>query len=196
MHQLQLVRLDSESSIKELESLAHLRIEVFRSWPYLYNGSLDYEIEYLKKYMQSQRSAIFLLKEGDTSVGATTCLPLADVDEVKQPFIDKGLSAEDYFYFGESVILEPYRGLGWGHQFFNVREQWAANWSQYRYTCFCAVDRPNNHPQKPLNYRGNETFWIKRGYIRYPELFCQMEWQDILETKPTFKNLTFWIKPI
>ena len=196
MGELQLTRLDSNSSKFELESLAHLRIEVFRSWPYLYNGTLDYEMEYLTSYIQSSRAAIFILKDGTKAIGATTCLPLSDVEEVKKPFLDKKLNVDEYFYFGESVLLETYRGYGWGHQFFNVREQWAAQWPQYKYTCFCAVERPENHPQRPVNYRDNEVFWRKRGYTKYPELFCQLEWLDMLETEPTFKNLTFWIRSI
>jgi hypothetical protein len=31
-----------------LDGVASLRIAVFRDWPYLYDGSLDYEREYLR----------------------------------------------------------------------------------------------------------------------------------------------------
>ena len=33
-----------------LEDLAQLRIKVFRAFPYLYDGSIDYEMSYLETY--------------------------------------------------------------------------------------------------------------------------------------------------
>lgn len=33
-----------------LDDLAALRVKVFREWPYLYEGSLDYERNYLRRY--------------------------------------------------------------------------------------------------------------------------------------------------
>ena len=42
-----------------LDNLAALRIEVFRDFPYLYEGSTEYEKEYLKTYSLSTDSMIF-----------------------------------------------------------------------------------------------------------------------------------------
>ncbi len=39
-----------------ITSLAQLRIEVFREFPYLYDGDLDYEETYLDTYLQSDKS--------------------------------------------------------------------------------------------------------------------------------------------
>lgn len=36
-----------------IADLARLRIEVFRAFPYLYEGSEDYEVSYLATYAQS-----------------------------------------------------------------------------------------------------------------------------------------------
>ena len=36
-----------------LDDLARLRIAVFRDWPYIYEGSLDYERAYLESYRAS-----------------------------------------------------------------------------------------------------------------------------------------------
>ena len=96
-----------------LEELAALRIEVFRDFPYLYDGSLRYEREYLDRYAQSDRSVFVLALEFNRLVGAATALPLEDADEEFQaPFRDAGLPAEQVFYFGESVLQSPYRGQG------------------------------------------------------------------------------------
>ena len=40
-----------------LDGVAALRIAVFRDWPYLYDGTLDYEREYLQTYRTSANAA-------------------------------------------------------------------------------------------------------------------------------------------
>ena len=46
-------RLLGESLGAALEDVARLRIAVFRTWPYLYDGDLAYEQEYLQTYRDS-----------------------------------------------------------------------------------------------------------------------------------------------
>ena len=38
-----------------IDALAHLRIRVFRDWPYLYDGSVAYEAQYLSAVNSSTR---------------------------------------------------------------------------------------------------------------------------------------------
>ena len=176
------------------DDLAKLRIAVFRDFPYLYEGSLDYEKEYLKTYANSERAFLFAVYDGDKMVGATTCIPLSDeTAEVQAPFKDAGLDIDSIFYFGESILLFQYRGLGLGHRFFDEREKHAASFGTYKTTCFCSVERIN-HPAQPADYRPNDAFWIKRGYHKVPELKATMEWPDIGETESTPKTMIFWMK--
>ena len=46
-----------------LDELAKLRIEVFRDFPYLYEGDLAYERRYLDRYAQSDQSVFVLALE-------------------------------------------------------------------------------------------------------------------------------------
>ena len=43
-----------------LKDLAALRIQVFREFPYLYQGTLEYEARYLKSYANSERSLVVI----------------------------------------------------------------------------------------------------------------------------------------
>ena len=54
------------------EPLAQLRIAVFRDFPYLYDGSLNYEMQYLQTYAGSPRSLLFAAFDGGKMGGATT----------------------------------------------------------------------------------------------------------------------------
>lgn len=186
------------ASISELfDDLARLRIQVFRDYPYLYEGSVDYEHEYLATYANSPEALLFAVYDGKEMVGATTCIPLADeTDEVKEPFIRNHLDIGEIFYFGESILLKPYRGLGLGHKFFDVRESHAAGSGAYKTTCFCAVSRPDNHPARPDDYRPNDVFWLKRGYTRHPGLKSFFDWTDIGDLHSTSKPMVYWTRPL
>lgn len=178
------------------DDLAKLRITVFRDFPYLYEGSLDYEKEYLKIYSKSERAFLFAVYDGEKMVGATTCIPLSDeTNEVQAAFKNAGSDIGKIFYFGESILLTQYRGLGLGHRFFDEREKHAAGFGTFKTTCFCSVERIN-HPAQPADYRPNDAFWIKRGYHKVPELTTTMEWPDIGETISTPKTMIFWTKEI
>lgn len=179
------------------ESLAQLRIRVFRDYPYLYEGTLDYELDYLNIYAQSDRALLFAVYDGEKMVGATTCIPLAEeTPEVQEPFLKAGYALSEIFYFGESILLPEYRGLGIGHRFFDEREAHATSFGTYRFTCFCAVDRPQDHPMRPAGYRPLDAFWTQRGYRKESSLVSQFIWPDLGETEGSAKNMIYWIRPL
>lgn len=92
--------------------------------------------------MQSPGTAVVVAKDGDKVVGASTCLPLKDeMACIRAPFEERGLSTDDFFYFGESVLLESYRGQGIGVRFFEERERHARSASNASFAVFCAVRR-------------------------------------------------------
>jgi len=61
-----------------LGDVAGLRITVFREWPYLYDGDLEYERRYLQAYRERDRSILVGAFDGGRLVGASTGAPLAD----------------------------------------------------------------------------------------------------------------------
>jgi GNAT superfamily N-acetyltransferase len=179
------------------EPLGRLRIEVFREYPYLYEGTPEYEAEYLNTYIRSDRSFLLTVWEADALVGATTCIPLTDeTEEVQEPFAKAGYDPDAVFYFGESILLPAYRGMGIGNRFFDAREAHAASFGTYALTCFCAVDRPADHPLRPKDYRPLDAFWTKRGYRMAPELTSIFTWPDLGSTVSTPKTMIYRTRPI
>lgn len=186
---------------KEIESvfdpLAQLRIAVFRAYPYLYEGSLNYELEYLKTYSNSERAMLFALWDENKMVGATTCIPLLDeTADVQAPFLAADIPLESVFYFGESILLDAYRGQGFGKRFFDVREEHATQFPEIEFTCFCAVKRGNDHPLKPDNYKPLDDFWTSRGYHQAQELQSTFMWPDIGELEDSPKEMIYWKRNI
>lgn len=189
-----LVLKGSEIS-KYKNEIAKLRIEIFRDFPYLYEGDLEYEERYLKVYEDSESSIIVLAIKSNAFIGATTALPLKDEnDYVKTPFLNMGVNIEKIFYFGESVLKKEYRGLGIGKMFFKFREEHARSFGSFDITCFCAVDRPNNHKLKPAGYQPLDAFWISLGYKKEPNLISSFSWKDIGDDFETGKPMIYWMK--
>ncbi len=177
---------------QDLDALAELRCGVFRDWPYLYEGSRDYEARYLQVYIDCPRALAILVWDGKDCIGASTVIPLSDAPaDMQQPFIAAGMDLSRIDYFGESVLLHPYRGRGLGVKFFELREAHARALG-LPVCAFCAVQRPDDHPLRPADYVGNDEFWHKRGYRKAPELQTTLEWPDIGETASTRKPMTFW----
>jgi len=179
-----------------LGEVATLRIAVFRDWPYLYAGDLDYEREYLATYTRSPDNVFVLVFAGDKVIGASTGLPLNDETPAFQaPFVARGLPVADVFYFGESVLLPEYRGLGLGHAFFDHREVHARALGRFAFTAFDAVDRAEDDPRRPPGHRTNDAFWQKRGYQRQPDMQMQLDWDEI-GIGEINHSLTFWLRPL
>ncbi len=174
--------------------LARLRVEIFRDWPYLYRGDLDYERGYLAKYADLPDATIVVARVRGRIVGASTALPLARAEPaMQQPFIAAGHALTDWYYFGESVLEPAYRGRGVGVSFFTARESRAAVLG-YRKTTFCAVERPERHRLRPRGYVPLDAFWTKRGYTRRPELMSRFNWQDIDQNAETPHKMIFWTR--
>ncbi len=180
-----------------ITDLAALRIKVFREFPYLYEGSMAYEHQYLQAYSAATDAIVVIAFDGDRVIGASTGMPMEhETENVKQPWSDRGYSLQEIFYFGESVLLPEYRRQGIGVAFFHHREKWAASFDRFRFLTFCAVVRPDNHPLKPNNYKPLDTFWNNKGFTKTKDTVCLMKWQDIDKEVDTDKQLHFWVKQL
>lgn len=187
--------LHGEAVIPHLEAVATLRMTVFADYPYLYEGDIGYETDYLRRYAASPRALFVLARDGAQVVGASTAIPLdEDADSFQRAFRAAGILPATVFYFGESVLLPAFRGRGIGHAFFDAREQRARELGR-QICAFCAVDRAADDPRRPEGYRGNEAFWDKRGYRRQPAMRCELDWPEPgIGDVP--HSLTFWLRSL
>jgi GNAT superfamily N-acetyltransferase len=179
-----------------LDAVAALRIAVFAEYPYLYEGSLDYERHYLASYAGSPASLVVVALDGDRAVGASTAMPLADhSDAVVPPLQRAGFAPGSVYYFGESVLEPAYRGRGLGARFFEERERRARELG-FATAAFCAVDRPPDHPRRPPGYQPPGALWRRHGFVRRPDIVGEFSWRDLGDAGETAKPMVFWIKAL
>lgn len=186
-----------DAILPHVAALARLRRIVFRDWPYLYGGDDAYEAEYIATYARCARAALVVAWDGQAAVGVSSCLPLLDETEnVVAPFRAAGEDPSRWFYFGESVLLQAYRGTGVGIAFFDRRENHARSFGAYSHAAFCAVQRPYDHPMRPLDAVPLDGFWRRRGFERHLSLTCTMRWRDLGHMDETDHTMQFWTKDL
>jgi GNAT superfamily N-acetyltransferase len=176
--------------------VARLRITVFREWPYLYDGDLEYERRYLQAYKGNDQALIVGAYEGDWLVGASTGAPLVQhASDFAEAFRGSTVPVESMFYCAESVLLPAYRGRGIGKTFFDLREKHARS-NGFTHIGFCAVQRPDDHPLRPARYTPLDGFWKKRGYAQLPGVTASFSWKDVDQPAETRKSLQFWMRQL
>lgn len=184
-----------EAILAGVPELARLRIQVFREFPYLYEGSLDYEREYLRIYASTPGAVVVTARDpadANRIVGAATAMPLAaEHAELLASFRAAGIPVDRFYYCAESVLEAAYRGRGAGHAFFDHREAQASTMG-FSECCFLAVDRPSDHPRRPADYRPHDAFWIKRGYRIEPGFKASFSWRDLDECQQSPKPMSLW----
>lgn len=187
-------RLTGRDLIGALDDLARLRIEVFREWPYLYDGDEGYEKSYLQTYRDSPEAILVCAFDGGRIVGMSTGTPMTDhAADFAEALEGEDLDLSHVFYCAESVLLPAFRGRGLGHAFFDAREAHARDLG-YVYSAFCAVVRPHDHPLKPQNYAPLDPFWRKRGYAPVDGAVASFRWKDLDMPAETDHPLQFWMR--
>ncbi len=179
-----------------LDGVAALRIAVFRDWPYLYDGSLEYERAYLQTYRDSPGALLVGAFHAGRLVGASTSTPMEDHAEAfAEPLARIGLPVERILYGAESVLLPAFRGKGLGHRFIDLREAHARALGR-SHVAFCSVTRPEDHPMRPAHFRTNDAFWLGRGYQPLKGVFAEFAWRDLGDAAETVKPLQFWMREL
>ena len=77
---VQVAPLTGDALHAALDDLAALRIAVFAAYPYLYDGSEEYERKYLAEFTASPDAVLVAARDGERIVGAATASPLAAQD--------------------------------------------------------------------------------------------------------------------
>ena len=114
-------------------------------------------------------------------------------DAIKAPFLAARADVGRIFYFGESVLLPQFRGMGIGNRFFDEREA-AARAAGATHATFCAVARESDHPLRPADVRDLTPFWTKRGYRLAPRFEASLSWTEVGGTEETPHLMRFWAK--
>lgn len=164
---------------QHINSIAGLRISIFKEYPYLYDGDIQTEMEYLKSYTKSKHSVLIIVKDKQNIIGAVTGIPLAEADEIFLTPFAKNQSIQSIFYLGEILLLKEYRGKGIGYQMYRMFEDLVRQKTEYHKIALAEVIRCQHDPRKPKNYTSLQKFWVRLGYVEHSDMVIQANYKEI-----------------
>ena len=179
-----------------IEAITNVCLAAYREYPYLYEGSLEEYGPIIARYAESQHGVVCAVFDGNTLVGAATGMPLNEMAEkYQQPLLDHNHDTSKIFYLGELVLFAKYRNQGYGKKMYQAVEEWAQKNTRCSTLALCAaIEDP--HPLKPDNYHSSESFWIKNGLEKHPEMILVGCWRCIGEEDNSYHPMIFWTKEI
>jgi GNAT superfamily N-acetyltransferase len=179
---------------EQLENLGKLRIEVFKEYPYLYEGNPDYEKKYLNVYAQNRDSFVPMLFDADKLVGAATAIPMRYLDaSTHTPILAAGYLPEEMLYIGEILLLPEYRGKGHGKKLMEQTLEFCKSYNKAHMATLATVIREGKVPK---GYKNLDGFWTAFGFRAQPSMVGKLSWKDIGENAETPKQMQYWVKRV
>ncbi len=184
-----------------IREVAGIRIRGFRAFPYLYEGSLDYEEKYLEMYATEGRAMLVRAMDGEKTVAIATATPLhCSCDIVADaPVLMRraGFAPETFFHYAEIIVLPEYRGRGIARMIYAEREKTARGFG-FTNLCLASVVRAEDHPLKPRDYVPAERVWIKDGF-QPTEAYFTYDWPTIQadgSVREEANPMRFWTRAL
>lgn len=184
-----------------LDIIADFRIKYFKEFPYLYEGTIDYEKHYLQGFAKDPKSILILIKFENRVIAVSTALPLmseADIlDDTSARFKEAGYQPEDFFYYSEVLIAPDFRKEGLLRKIYAIREKWARSFGFNQLT-LATVIREKTHPLRPSGYVEIESIWKHFGFQK-TSIEIDYKWPTIFpdgSVKEVNNKMVFWHKAL
>lgn len=173
--------------------IAKIRTEMFREFPYLYDGSEEYEKEYLETYFKCPKALVILAFVNGKVRGFSSSIPLdSENDEITQPFRDSNIDMADYYYIGEVMLRPELQKMGLTHKFYGFHFD-AFLKGGYKAATFLTVQRDADHPQRPKDYTPIDGICKYFGFRKDPKLIGEMEWKRVDTGKDEINTVDYWV---
>ena len=179
-----------------LDGVASLRIDIFREFPYLYDGKREDELNYLKRYAERPGACVITASDTDTLVGAATGIPLQyEHRTMVEPVRAADYPVDEMYYVGEMLFYPKYRKRGLGRRLLSLIEEHVRSLGGFRYLICATVARPADHAIRPVEYVPIERFLARTGFVPIPDTTTHITWRetDGIDRK---HPMIFWIKEL
>ena len=180
-----------------LEIAAQWRIQEFKGFPYLYEGSLEYEAMYMHECEKNPEAILIVGERNHEILGFTTGIPIGTMSDHLQSLRDKLPNAHEYYYLAECIFSPTVRGRGFAQKGIKLFEGVVKELG-YKKICFLTVIRDENHPLRPKRYFDKDPIW-KRWNYQKTDLILEFPWPTIQADGSVIDFLNpmrFWEKDI
>lgn len=189
-------KLQGEEVLSYLPDLAALRTSEFKNYPYLYDGDIKREHEYLSTYVKCKDFVLLAMIDDSHVIGVTTGIPIKEEEKAfKIAFIDSKYDIKDVFYLGETIILPEYRGRGLSRLMIKTIEQHAVG-QGFKVLSLATINRSPDDIRKPEDYVSLDGLWNKYGYDKQDGIKVNLSWREIGQSEETKQEMIFWFKEL
>ena len=189
--------LRGQEMIPYLETAAEWRIKEFKSFPYLYQGNLEYESMYMHECEKNPEAILIVGERNNEILGFTTGIPIGTMSDLLQSLRNKLPNAHEYYYLAECIFAPTVRGRGFAQKGIKLFEE-VVDELGYKKICFLTVIRDENHPLKPQRYLNKDPIWSRWKYQK-TDLILEFPWPTIQADGSVIDFLNpmrFWEKDI
>jgi len=189
--------------ITQIPFVAHMRVEYFKGYPYLYDGNVNEEIHCLSQHYASHpNSALAIVYHDKAPVGFLCGTDLINYsalfeNSITDLFQQAELNPKNYYYVTDIIITPEHRGKHLPQKLFEILEAYAHT-KGYKSSCFITRFHAEEHPLKPYKYRSLVSLWNRLGYTQ-SSLLGYMNWQTHQidgGVKQEQHPLIFWLKDL
>ncbi|HEV2601172.1 MAG TPA: hypothetical protein VGT41_02640 [Candidatus Babeliales bacterium] len=178
--------------------MAQQRVEAFREYPYLYEGTVAEDTEYVQWLVGLQHSAVAASYLDGEPVGFVSGIAFVDNEQEFKGscalFEENGLDPKDFYYVPEAIVAAAHRNKSLFTRLHSLLEEHVKSLG-YKASCL-VLESHEQHPLKPVDYKGPDEAFIKTGYSK-TRMLTSCAWPTIQPDGPA-KNqvhpLTYWIK--
>jgi hypothetical protein len=188
--------LQGKQIIPYVKDIAMLRLTAFREYPYLYEGTMEGEKNYLKIYTDAEDGIAVIAKDQGKIIGAITGLPLKDApDMFSSIFKQHQIPLDPIFYLGEIVLLKQYRGKRIAFLIGATFEKQVKKMGRYKQLAICEIKRAEDDPKRPADYIPSTTVTNKK-FIEQPDLVSTFSWKEIGDRKETAHRMVYFLRDL
>ncbi len=178
------------------DDVATLRLEIFREYPYLYQGRREDELEYLGTYAAAPDACVILAYDGDAVIGAVAGMPLIHENlQMIDAFAGTTFPLDEVYYVGELLFRPAYRNCGLGRKLLDRLESHICSLDRYRTLTCATVERPDDHPLRPRDYIAITKFLARTDFAQLTGVKTSFTWREIDGVKRDHL-MQFWFKLI
>lgn len=181
-----------------LPFMAQMRVKEYAEYPYLYDGDMQEELQYVQWFSTLKHSAMAIAFYNDEPVGFIAGTALTSFDEHFKGscdlFSSAGFDPETYYYFSDAIVMPEHRNKLLLNEMAQAVEEHA---QILGYTAGCFVCESHaSHLLKPKEYKELDPLFKRQGYAK-TDMVISYSWltrQADGTTKVQTHAMNYWIK--
>lgn len=175
--------------------ISRICFDSFAEFPYLTKPSGEHPF-FLINYFDSQNSNTVLFLDQDKLVGFSGSRSLREKDQtLRKVFEDKKLDPNKFLYVDVILVVKGYSSWQRINYIMQFHAE-AAKASGLLYLAALTVDRSDDHPERPADYRSLDKLWERFGWTKFPSLRLDTSWVQVNTNMEEKNSLSVWINPL